>query len=90
MKEDGISFEKARSDVDDFIDDAAAFHFYLGALWNETIMPHLDHISPDSRNEIATRMSDLKDILDPDGYIPQFFLNGNFLEYWTRIQMIDK
>ncbi len=90
MEDDNLSYDEALDYVEAFQEDSAAFHFYLTSLWNEYIMPHLDTIGALEREKISSLITDLKDLIDPESYIPYFFFNGNFFEHTLRRGILEE
>lgn len=90
MEDENLSYRDAAEYVESFQEDTAAFHFYLSNIWNEYVMPHLDSIGDIERKKISSLFADLKDLIDPESYIPHVFFNGNFFEHTLRIGILEE
>ena len=83
-EERGITHAEAHRRVMAVQNDAAAFHLFLADLYNTYILsafPRLDRIT---QIYFLDLLNNFRDIVDPEGYIPLYFHNGNWLETLMR------
>jgi hypothetical protein len=68
-----LTYIEATRSVEDFRQNAAAFHLFLGRLWNKNILPHFNTLSTDQQRSIIRLTNDFRDIVDPEHYVPVYF-----------------
>jgi hypothetical protein len=82
-REASLSFEESQR-------DCAGFHFFLASIYNEHIYPKLIGLSVEEVRTIYSMLNDLRDIVDPEYYIPLYFHNGNIPELLERQKMVEE
>jgi len=85
-EEPWISRNKAIQRVMEFQNNRAAFHLFLADLFNACIFPRFISLSRDEQIFYINLLNDFRDIVDPEGYVPLYFHNGN----WDETLMRDK
>lgn len=88
--DEGLSYEEASLEFEEFQRDCAGFHFFLIRLHSEYIYPKMWDLPIQKVHEIYSTLNDLRDIVDPEYYIPTFFHNGNIPELLERQRMVEE
>lgn len=79
-----LSWNEACMKVEVFQGDMAAFHILLADFYNSYIESNMDHLNASERIKLHNLLNDLRDIIDPEWYMPLYFHNWNWLETWMR------
>jgi hypothetical protein len=84
------SREDAKEEFEKTRQDCAGFHAFLATIYNEYISPTIWNLPKKRQIEIHSMLNDFRDIVDPEGYIPLFFDNGNSIEMMERNKAVTK
>jgi hypothetical protein len=68
----------------------ARFHIFLNHIAVKAITPQIARLPKDEQKPILDRLNDLRDIVDPEMYVPASFINGNTLEQMARMRWQDE
>lgn len=90
MDEENLSYQEASLEFEEFQRDCAGFHFYLGWIYNEYILPKISKLPTEKQFGIYSTLNDLRDIVDPEYYIPLFFYSGNTPELIERNKILEE
>jgi hypothetical protein len=90
MQEGDISYVEANDSFSANQREIAGLYFYLGGIYNEYILPKMTDLPKEAKNELFSLLNDFRDIVDPEGYMPMYFFNGNGVEFLERGKILDE